>query len=395
MTNPADHEALQAAQILCMLAQGTRQQNVDPDETEDEQDCVITHVRPVVHRHRPVVQRHHPYRRPEPQRVGVPAARSRGMSPNVEAERMAREREYLHRDNWNVFPLEEHEAQPGAPVPEVRRVVRYGVVVPEKVPLPLMQPLGVPRPIPVQRPTLVEQPTPQATPDRHSIPDCRPSSSQPPSPNEEDVSSTTQYSTRSLAFQALLAAPEGQWMSMNEIADSIEKKYPHLREAEATERQRIRTRLSSILPQSIDKLEKSVSDDIMTPVQWRLPASARNTAAMMAWRPKMQSSTQGQVVPTAPYASKSLMLQALLAAPEGRWISMNQLIDYLFTKYPQLPGVGRGTFWQRMHRALSQSLDLVERTVRPQRKARDLVYWRLSRGVREEATRLAWPDRFE
>lgn len=408
MTNPVDHEAVQAAQALCMLAVDTRQQDVDDDETEDE-DCIIMHARPVV---RPVVQRHHPYRRPEPQRVGVPVPRSRGMSPNAEAERMEIVREYLHRDKWNVFPLEQHEMQPGAPVPEVRRVVRNGAAVPEKVPLPHMQPSGVPRSTPVQhpaparrplpdsKPSPVEQLTPQAASSRHPLPDrwpspvqqpsldLPPSPSQPSSPIEDEASPEKQYSFRALAFQALLAAHRGQWLSKSDIADYIEDRYPQFREREAS--LRLRRNLSSSLGHAAHLLEKSVLLDTDT-LQWRLPACARKTAAKVAWKTKQPIPVPQPSSLSMSYTPKSLMLQALLAAPEGRWMLLAELVDYLLTQYPQLPGLDRSGFSSQINGALNRALDLVEKVKLP--TGRHGVHWRLLPRVREEATRLAWPDR--
>ncbi|KAG6354067.1 hypothetical protein INS49_005038 [Diaporthe citri] len=338
MTNPVDHEAVQAAQALCMLAMDTRQQSVDTNETQDE-DCIMTHARPVVHspgvqqnivpdetededciitHARPVVHRHHPYRRPEPQRVGVPAARS-GMSPSAEAERMAREREYLHRDKWNVFPLEQHEMQPGAPVPEVRRVVRNGEVVLEKGPLPHTQPSVVPRPTPVEQPIPARRPLPGQQPP----PGVRPSPSQPPTPTEGDASPDVTYSFRALALQALLASPEGRWLSTSDIADYIEENYPQFREEVASQKSVMRGNAKSVL--------------------WRLPAWARKEVATMAWNTKRgsappqpsHSGARGQALVSMPYAPKSLMLQALLAVPEGRWTHLTELVGYLLTQYPQ------------------------------------------------------------
>ncbi|KAI7778816.1 hypothetical protein LA080_001597 [Diaporthe eres] len=265
MASLVDHEAVRAAQILCMLAQDTRQQNVGPDETEDEQDCVITLVRPVDHRH-------HPYQRPEPQRVGVPAARSRGVSPNVEAARMVREREFLHRDNWNVFPLEEHEMQPWAPVPE-----------------------------------------------------------------------------------KLVAASGGFYAApLSDVADL---------------------------------LEKSVMRDTTKANQWRVPSWARKTAAILAWKTKQPPASLQPI--SIPYAPKSLMLQALLAAPEGRWMLVAEVVGYLYARYPQLLGLDTRGFSGQISGALNHASDLVEK-VKLHRGAHG-VHWRLLPGVREEAVRWAWP----
>lgn len=391
MSNPVDHEAIQAAQALCMLALDTRQQqNVDPAETEDD-DCIITHVRPVVHRH-------HPYRRPEPQQVSAAAARSR-MSANAQAQWMAIEREYLHRDNWNIFPLQEHEAQPGAPVPEVRRVVINGVAVPVKVTLPHTQPSVVPRSTPVQQP----DPTRRPLPDRRPSPIQQPppgslsSPSQPPARTDDDASPVTYYSVRSLALQALLAAPNGEWLSANDMADYIEEKYPQFREAGAG--RRLRHNISAIVPQLDEILETSESRDGTTPTWWRLPAWARKTAGMLAWKvsykrsspsPDFETQLEGQAVSEASYTPKSLVLQALLAA-EGQWVHASNIVDYLRIQYPQLRGSDRSDFMSRLSRALNQSLDLVEKSWPQERRYG--VLWRLRPGALEEAARLAWPER--
>lgn len=389
MTNPVDHDAVQAAQALCMLAVDTRQQSVDPDKTEDEQDCVITHVRrvvrPVV---RPVVHRHHPYRRPEPQRVGVPAARSRGMSPNVEAERLARERAYLHRDNWNVFPLEQHEMQPGAPVPEVRRVIRNGVAVLEKVPLPHTQPSVVQRSTPVEHPTPARRPLPDQRPSpfQKPPPGGRPSPSQPPTPAGDDADPDVNYSYRALALQALLAAPEGEWVSTSDMADHIEERYPPFRETEAS--RRLRRFLCSALTGVADLLEKSAMRDTTKAKQWRVPSWARKTAAILAWTKQPPASLQR---PSMPYAPKSLMLQALLASPEGQWMLVTELVGHLLSRYPQLLGLDTRNFSGQISGALNHASDLVEKA--KLHNGPHGVFWRLLPGVRAEAVRLAWPNR--
>lgn len=378
MTNPVDHEAVQAAQALCMLAVDTRQQDVDDDETEDE-DCIIMHARPVV---RPVVQRHHPYRRPEPQRVGVPVPRSRGMSPNAEAERMEIVREYLHRDKWNVFPLEQHEMQPGAPVPEVRRVVRNGAAVPEKVPLPHMQPSGVPRSTPVEHPT----------PARRPLPDRRPSPSQPPTRIEDDAPPAKKYSFKSLAFQALLARPEGQWVSTSDVTDYVAENFPEFRDRD---RQNLRHNLRDALFKASELLERSEPLKAREPNQWRVPDRSREAAALIAWKTKPSAlfSQSAEAMPPMPYGPKSLTLQALLAAPEGQWMHSSDLVDYLTTQYPQLLGMARSGISKRVGTALHNT-DLVENTEKfVQLKKRIFVYWRLLPGVRQKATRLAWPDK--
>lgn len=370
MTNPVDHETVWAAQILCMLAQGNRQQNV-ADETGDEQDCVITHVRPVVHRH-------HPYRRPEPQRVGVPAARSRGMSPNAEAARMAREREFLHRDNWHIFTLEDHEMQPGAPVPEVRRVVRNGVAVLEKVPLPRMQPSVVPRPTPV-----VEH----LTPARRPLPGPRLSSFQksPTRTEEDDGPPDVNHSYRALALQALLAAPDGEWLSTSDMADYIEERYPPFREAEAS--RHLRRFLCRTLNGVADLLEKSVTRDTTDAKRWRVPAWARKTAAILAWKTKQPPASLQPI--SLPYTPKSLMLQALLAAPEGRWMLVTEVVGYILSRYPQLLGLGKMGFTGQINGALNHAPDLVEKF--RLHNGPYGIHWRLLPGVRGEAVRWAWP----
>ncbi|KAH8777751.1 hypothetical protein F5883DRAFT_613969 [Diaporthe sp. PMI_573] len=152
MSSP-DREVLEAAQVLCMLAMGKRQQEdmnkdnktqedddytitlvrpavkseqeVDGDETEDD-GCVITHSRPVakgqkdvsrgvkanddrattqIHPmvNRPVVHGHHPYRRPEPRQVTLFADRPRMLhDPNLKDEWAERARRLLHERAFSI-----------------------------------------------------------------------------------------------------------------------------------------------------------------------------------------------------------------------------------------------------------------------------------------------------
>lgn len=428
MANPIDHEAFQAAQALCMLALDARQQMIDGDETED--DCVITYARPVVHRY-------HPYRRPEPQQAPLTVAVTKRdvvalhRSMNEWAKSMRG-----NRDNWNVFPLEEHEMHPDAPVPEVRRVVRNGVAVMEKVPLPYAQPSAVHgrvpppiqqpitacrdnasvRPTPIHRPSPLRQihsappPTPgqQPTPTRHPLPDERPRAIQQPttdglpspmqSPShtaaEHDAHPADQYSFTALILQALLAAPQGEGRSKRNVVDWLEEEYPEFLEQEAN--RRLRKCVGQALNQNIHMLERCPAVKGVKRTQYRLLARARETATIIAWKTKSppgpkqsEFEFQGEPFVNTPYAWKSLVLQALLAAPQGQWMKARELINYLATQYPQFLGSGGKIVYNAANVALKRIGVIVERST--QFRQGSHVFWRLAPGARDEATRLAWP----
>lgn len=427
MTNPVDHEAFQAAQALCMLALGARQQIIDADETEDD-DCVVTHARPVVHRY-------HPYRRPEAQQAPLTVAVTKRdvvalhRSMNEWGKRMV-----ANRDDWNVFPLEEHEMHPDAPVPEVRRVVRNGVAVMEKVPLPYAQPSAVHgqelqppiqqpitsyssvRPTPIQRPSPLRQvhPAPSPTPDlqptfsRHPLLEERPTTIQQPatdgqpspmqSPShaaaEDDAHTAGQYSINALILQALLAAPEGEWWSRGNVADWLEEEYPEFLEQEAN--RRLRNYVGQALNRNVHMLERCPAVKGVKRNEYRLLARARETATIIAWKTKQspfpkqsESEFQGEPFIRTPYAWKSLALQGLLGgAPEGQWMQAREVINYLATQYPQFLGCSIRYLFNSVNTALNRTGVIVERST--QFRQGSHVFWRIAPGSRDEATRLAW-----
>lgn len=323
---------MQAALALLMLSQDTRhlQQNADPENTEDE-ECVITHVRSVVHRY-------HPYRRIEPRQIGVTPARSRVSL----------------------------DAEPSGPV---------------------QQPAPARHPLPDRRP---------------SLPGRRPSPTQSPS-HEDDTPRVSLYSLKSIVFQALLATPTGEWVSARDIADFIKDKYSQLFEARGD--QICRMEASRIMKQNIQFLEhsggKRGGGAIKNPQRWRLADWARDTAFIVAWRtrqarePPASSQPSGQAFSSIPYTHKSMTLQALLAAPEGRWLHSSELGDYISAQYPQLlQENGRRRVRARTTVVLSQTIGpLCEKYVSEDTKRCSPVFWRLAPDAREEATRLAWMER--
>lgn len=431
MANPVDYEAFQAAQALCMLALDARLQSIDGNETEDD-DCVVTHARPVVHRY-------HPYRRPEPQQAPLTVAVTKRdvVAFHKEMNEWAKSMRG-NRDDWNVFPLEESEMHPDAPVPEVHRVIRNGVAVMEKVPLPYAQPSTVHgqvqppiqqpdtsyrdsasvRPTPIQRPSPLrqvhsappptpgQQPTLQPTQARNPLTDGRPTTIQQPTNGgqpstiqspphaavEGDAHTADQYSFRALTLQALLAAPQGEWWSRRTVADWLEEEYPQLRDQE--DKLTFRLYLGNALSRDVHTgmLEKCPAVKGEKYNQYRLLARARETATIIAWKtkrppgPKFES--QGEPFVSTPYSWKSLALQGLLAAPEG-WMHAREVINYLATQYPQFLGYRRDSLVHSINMALPQCHALVERSMQFGRGGH--VFWRLAPGARDEATRLAWP----
>lgn len=323
MANPVDHEAFQAAQALCMLAVDARQQSIDGNETEDD-DCVITHARPVVHRY-------HPYRRPEPQQA----------------------------------PLTVAVATP---------------------PTPDLQPTAARHPLPEERPTTIQQPTPGG----------QPSPAQSPSHAVagDDAHTADQYSFRALTLQALLAAPEGEGWSWYNVADWLEEEYPELLEKEAN--RRLRKCLGHALNSNIHMLERCPAVEGEKATRYRIPARAHETATIIAWKTKQpplpkQSDFELQCKPLVkiPYTWKSLVLQGLLAAPEGQWMQAREVINYLATQYPQFLGFRRNYLTNSTHIALTRTGVIVERSTKFGLGGH--AFWRLAPGVRDEATKLAWP----
>lgn len=408
MANPVDHEAFQAAQALCMLAFDAPQQIIDGNGTEDD-DCVITHARPVVHRY-------HPYRRPEPQQAPLTVAVTKRdvvalqKSINEWAERIG------NRDDWTVFPLEEPETHP---VPEVPRVIRNGAAVMEKAPLPNAQPSAVHeqvlRPTPIQRPSPLRQlhPAPPPTPDlqptftQHPLLEEQPTTIQQPTIDgqpspmqlsshaaaEDDAHTANQYSFQALILQALLAAPQGEWRSRRNVADWLEEKYLEFPEQEA--QVKLRKNVGQALNRNVYMLEKCPAVKGVKRAQYRLPAGARETATIIAWKTKpppgpnqSEFVSQGEPFVKTPYAWKSLVLQALLAAPEG-WMQAREVINYLATQYPHFLGCSRAYLFNAVNTALNRTGVIVERST--QFRQGNHVFWRIAPGARDEATRLAWP----
>lgn len=419
MANPVDHEAVQAARTLCMLALDARQQSIVGSETGDD-DCVIMHDRPVV---RPVVHRYHPYRRPEPQQNPVTVAVTRRDAMAVRESMNERTTRVVSVfDDWNVFPLEDHEMRPDSPVPVVRRVIRNGVAVMEKVPLPYAQPSAVHAQVspPIQRPSPLrqvytappaspgQQPTLPPTPPRHPLPDGRPATIQQtttdsqPSPIqspshaavEDDAHTANQYSFRALTFQALLAAPEGELWSRRDVADWVEEQYPQDREQKATTR--FRQSLGHALNQNIHMLEKCPAVKGERSPRYRLLSRARETATIIAWKTKQPPlpkksdfELQGEPFIKTPYTWKSLVLQGLLAAPAEGWMQARELINYLATQYPHFLGLNRDSLSSAINMALNGTGAIVERST--QFGLGSHVFWRIAPDFRDEATRLAWP----
>lgn len=306
MSTRADHEAFQAAQALCMLANTNRQERVDGDETEDE-DCVITHVRPVVHRH-------HPYRRPgPPQEARVPATRPGASLNNAQPPRRVQQQSYPVRQ-----PLQQRPSPPLPPPPPAQQqwtlprplpamsqlAVRH--LLPLQVPVVTREPTAVqPSPparqlTPEQRPLadrkplpdgLPLSPVPQPPPARQSARDAAPIPDARPSPPErlhiDDGSDPLEvYTSRSLALQALVAAEEGEWMRSSDIVSHLTDKYPFFRKDAA--RLYLSNILFSALRGNYRIMEtKKYTEDIRDRRNvYRVAAGAREAATRLAWRPR-------------------------------------------------------------------------------------------------------------
>lgn len=350
MTNRVvDHEAFQAAQALCMLALDARMQSTNGDETEDD-DCVITHARPVVHRY-------HPYRRPEPQQA----------PPTIQQPITS------HRDNTSVRPT------------RIQRPSPLRQILPAPPPTPDLQPTFA-RHHPVEeQPTTIQQPTT----------DGQPSPMQSPSHTAaEDVAHTAdQYSFSALILQALLAAPQGEWWSRRNVADWLEEEYPQFLEQQAN--RTLRRYVGQALNRNVEMLERCAAVKGVKHTQYRLLARARETATRLAWKPKQppfpkqsELKFQGEPLVRTPYAWKSLALQALLAAPQGQRMQAREVINYLATQYPQFLGCSRNYLFNAVNLALNRTGVIVERS--SQFGQGRHVFWRIAPGARDEATRLAW-----
>lgn len=428
MTNRVvDHEAFQAAQALCMLALDAPQQIIDENETEDDY-CVITHARPVVHRY-------HPYRRPEPQQAPLTVAVTKRDVVALQKSINEWANNIGNRDDWNAFPLE-HETHPDAPVPEVPRVIRNGAAMMEKAPQPDAQPDAVHgqvppaiqqpitsyrgnssvRPTPIQRPSPLRQirPAPPPTPDlqptfaRHPPVEERPTTIQQPTTDDQpspmqspshaaaeyDAHTADQYSFKALILQALLAAPEGEYWSRRNVADWLEEEYPEFLEQEA--KVKLRKNVGQALDRNVYMLERCPAVKGVKCTQYRLPARARERATIIAWKTKPPSGPkhselelQGQPFVNTPYAWKSLVLQALLAAPDGGWMKAREVINYIATQYPQFLESSGKLVYNAVNVALNRTGVITERS--PKFRQGSHVFWRIAPGARDEATRLAWP----
>lgn len=345
-----------AAQALCLLAQpeGRPQLNTAGRTEEDnDDDRVITHVRPAPHRH-------HPYRRPGEQFDAATVTLAR----RDVAARLARL--LGGRDQWNVFPLDDHEAQPDSEVPSVRRVVRGGdgVAVAEKVPLPLPTPRPssgrAPGPVrrirpsvPLHGPPPAQQP---ATAPRKSLPDKQPARRKPLPAQQPAVAPRKPLSDKKPA-EAFRKSLSGQQPAAGKLPPAKQ-------------------------PAVAPREPPSLSD--------KKPAVAPPTAGSRRWADKSRAFAAMQIAyPLDTYTYRSLVLQALLAAPEGGWRRSSQITEYLTGKYPTLRG-GESYFTDMVGstlRDLHARTKLVEKTRLPSLKIRNL--WRLLPEARDEASTIA------
>lgn len=213
------------------------------------------------------------------------------------------------------------------------------------------------------------------------------------------------YTFSTLVLQALLAAPDGQWLRARDILEHLAVKYPLFREQEAMKRLNQglydMTRAAHLLEKK--GVEMSGEPDLGTPFQWRVLAGGRETATHKAWRtkrsyppPETTHSESGSLaINTCPYRPKQLALQALLAAPEGQWMQVTELVDDLYRQYAQALALDRTqlrVFGASINAVLNRTPDLVEKFEFD--KPRHVCY-RLVPDIRDEATRLAWPEKRE
>lgn len=309
-----------AAQALCLLAQAEDRPELNTagrTDDDDDDDCFITHVRPAPHRH-------HPYRRPGEQFDAATVTRARR---DAEA-RLARQ--LGGRDQWNVFPLEEHEAQPESEVPSVRRVGGGdGEAVTEKVPLPLPvpRPSSGPAPGPVRRTDvffLPQGPLPSPQPaeaSRKPLPDKKPAARKPlpaqqqpavqkPLPAKQPAVAPPRtpgqrwadesrafaalqiafpldtYTYRSLVLQALLAAPESEWLHSSEITEYLTDKYPTLRAGNYYLTTLVCATLRDFFSVKAKLVEKTSLRGLKRNNLWRVLPEARDEASTIASRKK-------------------------------------------------------------------------------------------------------------
>lgn len=258
VTRPVDREVLEAAQTLCMLAVDNRpQQDVNRDKAQDD-ECIITHVRPVAHRQQEVKEdetededvsiitqvrqgghRYHPYTIPEPKQPRLTVDRSRVL-PNRDADG-----EWMEISGCTLPPL----AQSPAPFHQGPAVFR--------------------KPLPSQKPAPVQDSTNQGSSRKRG----------------ENTFPTNTYTWRALCLQALLTAPAGEWMGVTEMIESLADKYPNLFEKYYDERHhKISRNICQALEDTLKRytlLEKLERPALRN--KWRVAPAAREDATTMAW----------------------------------------------------------------------------------------------------------------
>ncbi|POS80294.1 hypothetical protein DHEL01_v201310 [Diaporthe helianthi] len=271
-SSSVDPQVLEAAQAICMLAQGDGQQQ---DMTggaiglQEDHGCPSTSVHPVVNHEqggnrernamsvrvtrprRGASHRYHPYMRTAPQQIpaNLFVDRPRMLhDPNLGREWVGRAEQLVRETSSSLSRAEEHHDMWQSPF--FRRQTR--------------EPQS-------PSPTVIETQAP--------VP-----SSQAEAASGTNPQNDCPYTARSLCLQAFLAVPEGEWMCFNDVMEYLHGKNPKLKEQMHRVSEMNRTsRFYSILARLVSGglLEKSRQPKM--PVSWRISAAQRHLANSKAW----------------------------------------------------------------------------------------------------------------
>lgn len=353
-SSTVDREVLEAAQTLCMLAMGNRPRQ---DKAREDDDCIITHVRPVAHvkddetededvaiitQARRVDYRYHPYQRPQARPV---VDRSRVL-PDRDADG-----EWMEISGCALPSLPQGLRRP-IPVQGTASFLQRPVHF--QSPAPFYQ-----SPVPFHLgPTLPQRPVP----DPRSAPFQSPAQFQSPAPFQQGVS----------PFQS--PAPFQHGIS------------PFQRPAHFQ---------SPALFQSPAPFHQGPVHPHQGPANFRKPLPSQKSAPVESPGP-VQGPHSGPGISTnskaSEYSISALGLQAILSVGEDFWPSIPQIGGYLRRKYPELRE--EGPHKNLLTGSLCGALKiLMDRGVLERYKEGRVNRWRVVPGARVEAINLAWTEK--
>lgn len=301
MANFVDHEALEAAQALCMLARDARLQSIDGNETEDD-DCVITHAPSPTPSQQPTLQltpARHPLPDERPATVQQPTTDDQP-SPKQSPSHAAAEddahnaNEYSPRalalqallaatdgELWSRRTvadwLEEEYPELRDQEDKVTFRLHLGNALNRDVHTGMLEKCPAVKGEKYNQYRLLARARETATIIAWKT-------KRPPGPKFESQGEPFvrgPYSWKSLALQGLLAAPQPEgWMHAREVINYLATQYPHFL---GYKRDSLVHSINMALPQCHALVERSMQFGRGGHVFWRLAPGARDEATRLAW----------------------------------------------------------------------------------------------------------------